>query len=209
MRSSVADRRIVLATSNPGKVREFEALFNMRFTVLTLEDLGLPSPEETCRTIADNAELKAVTTSLYTDLIVVADDSGLEVDALAGSPGVHSARYAGEPPDDQRNIELLLSRIEQVPDDARTARFRCVVSVARGGRVLFSAEGICEGVIGRCRRGANGFGYDPIFVLRDGRTMAELSSDEKNHISHRALAFRGVAERLDRLIEELDITGER
>jgi XTP/dITP diphosphohydrolase len=209
MTSVDSRRRILLATANPGKEREFRALFDPELTVLALNDLGLSSPDETGMTIADNAVLKAVTTSLHSELVVVADDSGLEVDALRGAPGVFSARYAGVPPDDQQNIDLLLSQIEHVPEAARTARFRCVVVVARGGAALFSSEGICEGTIGREPRGTNGFGYDPIFVLPDGRTMAELPSEEKNVISHRALAFRAVAERLNRLIDELDIAGER
>lgn len=200
--------QIVLATSNPGKIREFAALLPPTLTVLSLRDLGVEGPEETGETFADNAELKATTISRLTDALVVADDSGLEVDALQGAPGVRSARYAGEPPNDERNIDLLLERLSDVPQPLRTARFRCAVAVARHGEVLLRADGSCEGTIGFERRGSNGFGYDPIFVFSDGRTMAELSAEEKNQVSHRAIAFRAVAEPLTELVAELSSVGE-
>jgi XTP/dITP diphosphohydrolase len=169
----------------------------------------MESPDETGVTFAENAELKAREISRLTPWPVIADDSGLEVDALDGAPGVYSARYSGEPPDDQRNIDLLLAQLAAVSDASRTGRFRCVVAVARKGEVLFTAAGACEGVIGHERRGANGFGYDPVFILPDGRTMAEISDEEKNQISHRAVAFRTVAEPLTELMDELANAGER
>lgn len=199
---------LVLASSNQGKVREFAKLFPANVHVASLRELGLDSPEETGVTFLENATLKAREISLQVTGLVVADDSGLEVDALDGAPGVYSARYSGEPPDDERNIDLLLARLEHVPDAARTGRFQCVVAVARAGEVVLSAAGSCEGTIGHSRRGLNGFGYDPVFVLPDGRTMAELSDEEKNQISHRAVAFRAVAEPLNELIAELANAGE-
>lgn len=174
----------------------------------SLRELGLESPKETGATFAENAALKAREISLRTEAVVIADDSGLEVDALGGEPGVYSARYSGEPPDDERNIELLIERLSGTPDEERTGRFRCAVAVARGGEILLTASGTCEGTIGHERRGTNGFGYDPVFILADGRTMAELSDDEKNVISHRAVAFRAVAEELTELIAELANAGE-
>ena len=198
----------MIATSNPGKVEEFRAMVPGNVKTLSLRDLGLATPDETGSTFADNATLKAVEISLYTDALVVADDSGLEVDALDGDPGVYSARFAGEPPDDRRNIELLLSRLGDTPGRERSARFKCVVVVARRGEEVLCSTGVCEGVIGHEPRGTNGFGYDPVFVLPDGRTMAELTSVEKNRISHRANAFRDVAEPLIRLIDELESIGE-
>jgi XTP/dITP diphosphohydrolase len=168
----------------------------------------MESPEETGATFLENAELKAREISLRTPDLVIADDSGLEVDALGGEPGVYSARYSGEPPDDERNIDLLLAKLEGVDPDRRTGRYRCVVAVAQRGEILLTAAGSCEGTIGYERRGSNGFGYDPIFIMADGRTMAELSDVQKNQISHRAVAFRAVADSLTELIGELTIAGE-
>jgi XTP/dITP diphosphohydrolase len=200
--------RIVLASSNPGKVREFAKLFPANVRIVSLRELRLESPEETGITFAENAAIKAREISLQTDSVVVADDSGLEVDALDGEPGVYSARYSGEPPDDERNIDLLLDRLSGTPQESRAARYRCVVAVARGGEMLLTSSGSCEGTIGHERKGTNGFGYDPLFIMADGRTMAELSDDEKNQISHRAVAFRAVAGPLTELIEELASAGE-
>jgi len=201
-------RTIALSTTNPGKVREFRALLPADCTVVSLLELPYQAPEETGNTFADNAALKSISLSRNVDWVAVADDSGLEVDALDGAPGVRSARYSGEPPDDERNIDLLLAQLAMVPNDKRTGRFRCAVSVARAGVELLSAEGSCDGRIGHVRRGANGFGYDPIFVLPSGETMAEISSEVKNRISHRSRAFRAVAEPLRALIDELIPAGD-
>jgi XTP/dITP diphosphohydrolase len=208
MTNSLPIRDLVIATSNLGKIHEFGSLLPRDFRLFSLRDLDLAPPDETGSTFEDNAALKAIEISLYTNRLVLADDSGLEVDALGGSPGVYSARYAGEPPDELRNIELLLSRLDSVPDDKRSARFRCVVVVARHGKQLLTSSGKCEGTIGREPRGTNGFGYDPVFMLPDGRAMAQLTAVEKNRISHRANAFRAVAGQLTRLIDELEIIGE-
>jgi XTP/dITP diphosphohydrolase len=196
----ITHRFVVLATKNRGKAVEFSALLPADIGVRTLVDLNLESPDESGVTFAENAAIKAATISEAVDTLVLADDSGLEVDALDGAPGVYSARYAGEPGDDERNIDLLLDRLSDVADPGRTARFVCQVAVARGGSILATAEGSCPGRIGHERRGSNGFGYDPVFVLADGRTMAELSTEEKNQISHRAEAFRNVADRLIELV---------
>lgn len=195
-------RILVLATKNRGKAVEFSALLPADIKIMTLDDMNMLSPDETGMTFAENATMKAVEVSKLVDAIVLADDSGLEVDALNGEPGVYSARYAGEPGNDRSNIDLLLRRLEGVDESKRAGRFVCSVVVARGGDVLFSAEGRCEGRIGHERRGENGFGYDPVFCFDDGRTMAELSTGEKNQISHRAMAYRNVADRLKALFTE-------
>jgi len=200
-------RQIVLATTNPGKIKEFRALLPEDIDVVSLMELGLEAPEETGETFAENAEIKSVAVSRSVPLLVVADDSGLEVDALGGDPGVRSARFAGEPADDRRNIEKLLGLMSGTAGSERGARFQCAVSVAWDGREVLQALGSCDGSIGYDPRGSDGFGYDPIFVLPTGRTMAELTAEEKNEISHRSRAFRAVAEPLRALIEELDPAG--
>lgn len=201
-------REIALATTNAGKISEIRALLPDGIVVYSLADFAMSAPEETGATFAENARIKATALSAETDLIVVADDSGLEIDALGGAPGIRSARYAGEPADDKRNIELVLAQLTGVSDSDRTARFRCAVSVAWRGMERLAAAGTCEGRIGRMRRGTNGFGYDPIFVLPDGFTIAELAPEEKNQISHRSRAFRAVAEPLRALIDELIPAGD-
>ncbi len=181
---------LLLATSNPGKRREFVQLLPPGITVQTLDEAGIDSPAETGATFAENARLKAVAASLQSGLVTLADDSGLEVTILGGDPGVRSARFAGEPPSDRRNRDALLAALDQVPADSRQARFVCVVSLARAGTILAEAEGTCPGTIATTPVGSNGFGYDPIFRLPDGRTLAELPAAEKNEISHRARAYR-------------------
>ncbi len=191
---------VVLATKNRGKVTEFLALLPGDIEIKTLDDMNMSAPPETGVTFAENAAIKALGISALCDAIVIADDSGLEVDVLSGAPGVWSARFAGEPPDDERNIELLLEKLQGIPDKDRTARFVCSVIVSRGDQILLESMGYCDGVIGHERRGTNGFGYDPLFILPNGRTMAELSPDQKNALSHRAHAFRQVAEPLYELV---------
>lgn len=184
--------RVLLATRNAGKVRELRALLSGEgIEVLSVADVpGAPEVEETGATFRENALLKARALAGATGLLAVADDSGLEVDALAGAPGVSSARYAGEPKDDVRNYQKLLEALGGVPDEARTARFRCALAVVApwGEEAVF--EGACEGRIAGGPRGSGGFGYDPVFLPAGGpRTMAELSDAEKNAISHRGRAF--------------------
>lgn len=187
--------KIVLATQNAGKVDELrEMLTELDIEVLSLLDFpAWEEIEETGATFQENALIKAQVTMERTGLIALADDSGLEVDALGGAPGVYSARYAGEPKDDERNIDKLLEMLERVADDDRTARFRCALAVVTPDGEVFNTEGTVEGKVLRARRGSGGFGYDPVFFVPDfGRTMAELGMAQKNKLSHRAQAFHKV-----------------
>jgi XTP/dITP diphosphohydrolase len=184
-------RSLLVATHNRGKLREYEDLLaGLPVRCTYLSDLGIvEEPEEGHVGFAENAALKALFFAGRTGLLTLADDSGLEVDALGGDPGVRSARYSGVGRSDQERYELLLSRLSEIPSEARTARFRCVIAVAEPGRLLFTAVGTCEGAIATHPRGTHGFGYDPVFYMADlGCTMAELSPDIKNRISHRARA---------------------
>lgn len=200
---SVPDRRVVVATANRGKLEEIRAaLASTGLEFVTAADLGAAplDVEETGETFEANARLKAHAYHDAFGLPALADDSGLEVDALGGAPGVYSSRYAGEPSDDAANNARLLAELAGVPAEQRTARFRCVLVYvdADGGEVV--ATGVCEGTIGFEPRGTGGFGYDPLFwpVAAPGRTMAELATDEKNAISHRGAALRALAEVLGR-----------
>ena len=195
--------RILVATSNPKKVEEIRgALAPLGIAVASLADAGfagLAEPDETSRTFEGNARLKAIAYAAATGHVALADDSGLEIDALGGEPGVDSAIWAGASGDratrDARNNAKLVSALLGVPADARTARFVCTICVADPkGRVICEARGTVEGEIVDVPRGANGFGYDPHFLVRAlGRTTAELSPEEKNSISHRGQASREIA----------------
>lgn len=205
-------RRLIIASGNPGKVREIAAvLSNLDVDAVGLRDLdaSLPEPEETGDTFAENARDKARYYARQTGAWCLADDSGLVVDAIDGRPGVHSARYAADrcgpdtPRDaiDQANNAKLLDELADVPDAQRTARFVCHLALASDDEILLEAEGTLEGRIGHGPRGANGFGYDPLFVLPDrGCTTAELPPEEKNAISHRGQAVRRFAARLAELL---------
>jgi len=196
--------KIILATQNQGKIRELqELLVDEGIEVLSLLDIpDWEDVEETGETFADNAALKARAALERTGLIALADDSGLEVDALGGAPGVYSARYAGEPKDDERNNDKLLDLLVTTSDEQRTARFRCALVMATPFGKEYLTEGAVEGQILRQRRGQDGFGYDPIFYLPEyARTMAELTLTEKNELSHRAQAFRKVIPILQALKE--------
>ncbi len=184
-------RRIVIATANPGKFRELRALLPPDFEAVTATELGILLPPETGDTFAENALIKARAAAQASGLVALADDSGLEVDALGGRPGVHSAHYAGEAATDQDNIQRLLSELRGVPWEGRTARFRAVIAlVAPDGREAL-AEGVVEGHIAEKPRGEFGFGYDPVFQpLGSEHTFAEMSSEEKNRWSHRAQAMQ-------------------
>ena len=187
--------KILLATQNLGKVRELQGLLaNDDIEVLSLLDIpDWEDVEETGKTFADNAALKAKVAVLRTGLIALADDSGLEVDALDGRPGVYSARFAGEPKDDERNNDKLLQLLKSVPDEKRMARFRCALVIETPDGEEYFTEGTIEGRILTQRRGKGGFGYDPLFfVPAFARTMAELNLAQKNKISHRAQAFQKV-----------------
>lgn len=168
-------------------------------------DPSPPSPEEPHRTFLENATEKALRYAEWTGLPVLADDSGLEVDALDGSPGVDSAYFAGRPTNDAANNRKLLAELALVPDDRRTARYRSVLVLVARGRVIFTADGACEGRIGRTPRGDGGFGYDPLFLMPDGlRTFAELAPDEKDRVSHRGKALAILAKALPGLMPELE-----
>ena len=189
---------LLLATANPGKRRELAALLPRQIRLLTLDDLLIQLPPETGPTFAENASAKAEFAASRSGLLTLADDSGLEVDALGGEPGVRSARYAGEPPNDEANRRKLLAALVGVPQEQRSARFQCAVAIASPAGVVVTGYGSCVGSIGSAPVGAHGFGYDPIFVLPDGRTMAELTQGEKNQVSHRAAAYRAVLPSLTR-----------
>ncbi len=195
---------IALASSNQGKVGELKRLLPHWVEVKTASDLQIQLPEESGTTFLENALLKARAACEQSGLVAVADDSGLEVDALAGAPGVRSARFAGETANDHANNALLLERLRDVVPERRTARFRSVVAaVAPDGTVLHS-DGTIEGVILTEPRGDGGFGYDPLFQpFGHTRTFAQLSLDEKNEISHRGRAFRAIARRLVPYLDNL------
>lgn len=184
---------LVLATTNPGKVREFHRLLaaaELPLRVVGLAEVGVAAPPETGTTFAENAILKARHAAERTGLPALADDSGLVVDGLDGAPGVYSARYAGEGAGDEANRRRLAAAIAPLPEAARTARFVCAIALARPEGAVSVVEGRCEGVAITTPRGANGFGYDPLFYLPEwGRTMAELTLDEKSAVSHRARAL--------------------
>lgn len=190
-------RRILLATNNPGKVREFRRLLEpFGFTAITPAELGIAiEVEEDGHTYAENAVIKARAFAEAGGMTALADDSGIEVDALEGGPGMYSARYGGPDLDDKGRVALLLSDLEGVPAAGRTARYRAVVAVAfaDGLRDPITFEGVQEGRIGYAPRGERGFGYDPVFVLEDGRTQAEATDEEKDEISHRAQAVKAAA----------------
>jgi len=193
---------LVLATANPGKVAELAVALDGKteFTVDGLQSLKDQTPiEETGDTFEENARLKAEAYSRRTPHLVIADDSGLEVDALGGRPGVLSARYGGPGLDDPGRCDALLHALAGTADGERTARFRCVLAVARDGTTLRTFDGVVEGTILRTPRGANGFGYDPIFFHPpSGRAFAELTREEKERVSHRGAAMRKLVEALAR-----------
>ncbi|CDQ39406.1 MULTISPECIES: XTP/dITP diphosphatase [Virgibacillus] len=185
-------KQIIIATKNKGKATEFKEFFNAydMAAVSLNEREELPDVEETGETFEQNAALKAETIANILSQPVLADDSGLIIDALDGRPGVYSARYAGEDKNDQANINKVLTELEGVPQKDRTARFICVLAVARPNTETQFYQGICNGHISIAPSGKNGFGYDPIFIP-DGyqETMAELSPKVKNQISHRKNAI--------------------
>lgn len=198
-------KQILVATNNKGKVRDFEQLFKPHgIEVISLKDLNEPiEVEETGTTFEENAILKAEETAKILGKWVISDDSGLEIDALNGEPGVYSARYAGEPKDDEANIDKALNGLKDVPEGSRDARFRCVLAIAGPGIETKTFSGSCDGSILFERHGENGFGYDPIFfVPSEGKAMAELTPAEKAAISHRGVAMRKFEKELPNLIGE-------
>lgn len=187
-------KQIVIATKNRGKAKEFKDFFASygihARSLLELDD-DLPSVAETGSTFKENAALKAEQIAQQLSTPVLADDSGLEIDALGGKPGIFSARYAGEPTDDCANNSKVLSQLKGVPTNERTARFVCVLALAIPEQDTVFRTGFCEGKITTEPKGQHGFGYDPIFIP-DGysKTMAELTAEEKNRISHRSKAMK-------------------
>jgi XTP/dITP diphosphohydrolase len=194
--------RVVLATRNKHKVLELRHILADLESELGLDVIGLdelPDVEDVIEsgvTFAANAILKAVAVAEATGLPALADDSGLAVDVLGGSPGVFSARWSGRHGDDRANLELLLGQIGDVPDEHRTAGFVCAAALALPGGPVVVEEGRMPGTLAREPRGEHGFGYDPILVVDGRRTLAELEPEEKNAISHRAVAFRALAPRI-------------
>ena len=185
--------KILIGTKNEGKIREITRIVNLPWVQWqTFQEYpDFPDIEETGNTYEENAILKAKITSDKYSLPVIADDSGLEVDALGGKPGIYSSRFSGEDSNDQKNIEKLLSLLKDVPEEERTTRFRCYAVLFVPEEGILSTEGVCEGKIGFKPEGSKGFGYDPVFIPEDyEKTMAMLSINEKNRISHRSKAFR-------------------
>jgi XTP/dITP diphosphohydrolase len=185
---------VLVSTRNAHKLVEIRQILGPSFELLDLSSVpALGEVEETGTTFEENAALKALAASAHFDGWVLADDSGLEVDALGGAPGVRSARFSGEGATDVTNRALLLEKLATVPADQRSARFRCVIALARGGEVLAHFSGAVEGVIIQSEQGAGGFGYDPLFVPEGfGETFAELGAETKNRLSHRGRALAGL-----------------
>ncbi|WP_342525186.1 XTP/dITP diphosphatase [Chryseomicrobium sp. FSL W7-1435] len=184
---------ILIATKNKGKAKDFESIFGpLGYTVKTLDDVASHLDiEETGSTFEENASLKAEALANELNTIVIADDSGLEVDALNGEPGIFSARYAGEEKSDEANMDKLLTNLQNVEGEARTARFVCAIALASPGEQTKTYRGTCEGQIATERKGNYGFGYDPIFWLPEQqKMMAELTPEQKAAISHRGAAIQ-------------------
>ena len=197
--------KLLLATGNAAKVREYKLLLEgIPFEVVTVAEQGIEvEVSESGKTMEENATLKALSYARLSNLLTLADDSGLEVDILGGEPGVMSARYAGAGASDKDRIERLLNKLDDTPWEKRTARFRCVIAIAKPSGWVETCEGVCNGIVTFNPRGTSGFGYDPVFYLPQfGKTMAELSPEEKNDISHRGRAARQARHILQRLFEE-------
>jgi len=201
----VAKPRLLIATNNPGKTAEYrELLGDAGWELVTPRDVGLQlEVEESGHDYAENAKIKAATFAKASGLVALADDSGLEVDALGGAPGPLSARFGGEGLSDEGRVALLLERLAGVPPEKRSARFRCLIAVAQPEGQVDLFEGQCEGRVAVEPRGESGFGYDPVFLLPDrGLTMAELPPHEKNAVSHRGRAARQAKAFLEGLLRE-------
>ncbi len=193
-------RTLLLATRNLHKLEEFRAIFSdLPLRLLSLRDLQLAiDVEETGTTYAENAELKARAYAQVSNMSTLADDSGLEIDALGGAPGVQSARYLGSETSYEERFRVILEQLKGLPLDRRSARFRCVIALVEPLGNIRMVEGVVEGVIAEGPRGTNGFGYDPIFSLPElGKTFAELEPEYKNRISHRARAAQSARKLLE------------
>ncbi len=195
--------RLLIATHNRGKLIEYQQLFTgLSLDLVTLDEVGIRNDiEETGRSFAENARLKAAAYAKQSKLLTLADDSGLEVDALNGEPGVFSKRFAGEKATDAERNQFLLAKLRGVPRKQRTARFRCAIALAEPDGEVWETSGTCEGEILLEPRGTHGFGYDPLFLFPAlGKTMAELPTEEKNRISHRARAGEKAKAILTRIV---------
>ncbi|HEX6481129.1 MAG TPA: XTP/dITP diphosphatase [Ktedonobacteraceae bacterium] len=184
-------RDLLVATTNLHKLEEYRAIFaDLPYRLLSLRDIRLDMDvEETGNTFAENAELKARSYAQASGLLTLADDSGLEIDALGGAPGVFSARFAGKDTSYEERFRLILERLKGLPTEQRSARFRCVIAIAEPSGSTRLVEGVIEGEIADAPRGERGFGYDPIFLVPEiGMTTAELTAEDKNRISHRGRA---------------------
>jgi XTP/dITP diphosphohydrolase len=196
--------KLLLATSNPGKVREYRYLLKeLGYQITTLAEEGITlAVTESGNSYDQNARLKALAYAKFSQLIALADDSGLEVDALNGEPGVESARFAGEAASDADRVSLLLAKLNGVPWERRTARFKCIIAIATPQGQCEICYGECRGLIALEAKGRNGFGYDPVFFVPElGKTMAELPLEMKNKISHRARA----SEKARQVLKQLPI----
>ena len=194
--------RLLLATANSGKIREYRSLLgSLGYQIVTLAEQGIAEvATESGNSYEQNAQLKATADAKLSQLITLADDSGLEVDALGGKPGIHSARFAGEGATDADKVRILLAELTGIPWERRTAHFKCVIAIATPEGRVELCHGECHGMIALEAKGENGFGYDPVFYLPEmGKTMAELSLETKNRISHRAQAARKAQQVLRRL----------
>jgi XTP/dITP diphosphohydrolase len=201
--------QVLLGTSNAHKLAELRAILgDLPLTLLSLSDMApLPDVAETGTTFAENAILKATAYASASGLLTLADDSGLEIDALRGEPGVYSARWAGVDTPYSERFRIILERMAQTPPERRTARFRCVIAIAGSDGLLATAEGVLEGMIAPAPQGAGGFGYDPIFYLPAyGKTVAELPAEVKNRISHRALAAAQARQQLLDIVRNDDLS---
>ncbi|HZP48029.1 MAG TPA: RdgB/HAM1 family non-canonical purine NTP pyrophosphatase [Vicinamibacterales bacterium] len=195
------NRRLVLATTNRNKVREIRAILgDVPYELVGLDRFPpIEPPEEHGRTFAENARLKALAYAKATGELVVAEDSGLEIDALEGAPGVESARYGGRDASYPEKFDLIYDALRTRGCDGSAARFVCALALARDGEILFETRGTVEGRIAAAPKGSGGFGYDPIFFYPPyGRTLAEVSAEEKSAVSHRGKAFAALRARLDR-----------
>jgi XTP/dITP diphosphohydrolase len=197
-------KTIVFATKNQGKVKEIkEILKGLSVEVLTMEEAGISIEiEEHGTSFEENAILKAEALTKYTDAIVLADDSGLEIDALNGEPGIYSARYLGEDTSYSFKNQKILERLKGLSKGERSARFVCAIAAASSQIETMTTIGFMEGYIGEEAKGDNGFGYDPIFFIEPGISTAQMSKEAKNEISHRGQALRFMAEKLKPLLED-------
>ncbi len=194
--------RLLLASFNAGKVREYRALFgDLGYQMVTLAEEGISEvATESGTSYEQNAEIKACTYAKLAGLVTIADDSGLEVDALGGKPGLHSARFAGQHATDADRVGTLLAKLEGVPREKRTAHFKCVIAIATAAGLLGLCHGECHGLITLEPGGDSGFGYDPVFYLPEaGKTLAELPLEIKNQFSHRGRASQRARQVLKQL----------